>query len=197
MKKQGVSRRTFLHSSGGVLSGAWLASQWPGILLAAEKAGTDMASEAAWSVLSTEEAASLGAIADRIFPPDETPGASEIGAVHFMDRAFGGFMAGAWPMMRSGLEDLERLARATSDDAPAFARLDAVTQDGLLKQVEQTPFFGTVHFLTLCGLFTLPAYGGNRDRLGWQLLGFEARHAWQPPFGHYDADSAGEVSHDV
>ena len=30
-------------------------------------------------------------------------------------------------------------------------------------------------------------YGGNRDRVGWKLIGFEDRMAYQPPFGYYDA----------
>ena len=50
---------------------------------------------------------------------------------------------------------------------------------------------GQVAGLALLGLVALPKYGGNRDKLGWQLLGFEDRHFWQPPFGHYDADYPG------
>jgi gluconate 2-dehydrogenase gamma chain len=51
-----------------------------------------------------------------------------------------------------------------------------------------------VHFLTVAGMFALPGYGGNRDKLGWALLGFEDHHAWQPPFGYYDAAYTPEVS---
>jgi hypothetical protein len=42
-------------------------------------------------------------------------------------------------------------------------------------------------------MFTLPAYGGNRDRVGWKLIGFEDTHAFYPPFGHYDRDYPGFV----
>ncbi|MFT5048613.1 MAG: hypothetical protein ACI8UP_005617, partial [Porticoccaceae bacterium] len=35
-----------------------------------------------------------------------------------------------------------------------------------------------------------PEYGGNRDNIGYQLIGFEDRHAWQAPYGFYDADYA-------
>jgi hypothetical protein len=24
--------------------------------------------------------------------------------------------------------------------------------------------------------------------MGWDLIGFDHRHAWAPPFGYYDAD---------
>ena len=46
-----------------------------------------------------------------------------------------------------------------------------------------------MRMLTLCGMFALPSWGGNRDEAGWKLLGFEDRHAWQPPFGFYDAEA--------
>ena len=40
--------------------------------------------------------------------------------------------------------------------------------------------------LTQAGMFALPEYGGNRDHKGWELIGFEHQHVWQPPFGYYD-----------
>ena len=57
----------------------------------------------------------------------------------------------------------------------------------------RTPFFGGMKFLTVLGLLALPSYGGNADKLGWKLVGFVDQHAWQPPFGHYDAEYAGFV----
>ncbi len=36
-------------------------------------------------------------------------------------------------------------------------------------------------------MFALPVYGGNKGYAGWKVLGFDHRHAWVPPFGHYDA----------
>jgi hypothetical protein len=59
--------------------------------------------------------------------------------------------------------------------------------------LERTPFFGNMRFLTLIGLLALPSYGGNADRLGWKLVGFVDQHAWEPPFGHYDAAYTGFV----
>lgn len=37
----------------------------------------------------------------------------------------------------------------------------------------------------------MPKYGGNRDGIGWKLLGFEIQHSFQPPFGFYDRDYPG------
>ena len=74
-----------------------------------------------------------------------------------------------------------------------FADLPAADQLAYLKHMEHTPFFGGMRFLTVLGLLALPSYGGNADKLGWKLVGFVDQHAWQPPFGHYDAGYAGFV----
>ena len=60
-----------------------------------------------------------------------------------------------------------------------------------LQEVEKTPFFSAMRRLTVLGLIALPKYGGNRDYLGWQLIGVEDNHAWEPPFGYYDIDYPG------
>jgi hypothetical protein len=36
------------------------------------------------------------------------------------------------------------------------------------------------------GFFSNPQYGGNRDKMGWKLIGFEDAFVFQPPFGFYD-----------
>jgi hypothetical protein len=36
------------------------------------------------------------------------------------------------------------------------------------------------------GFFGNPSYGGNRDLVGWKLIGFEDRFQFEPPFGYYD-----------
>ena len=36
-----------------------------------------------------------------------------------------------------------------------------------------------------------PEYGGNRDGVGWRMIGFVDEHAFQPPFGYYDRDYPG------
>ena len=74
-----------------------------------------------------------------------------------------------------------------------FADLSFDDQTAYLKHVEHTSFFGGMRFLTVLGLLALPSYGGNADKLGWKLVGFVDQHAWQPPFGHYDAGYAGFV----
>ena len=38
-----------------------------------------------------------------------------------------------------------------------------------------------------------PEYGGNSDKIGWKLIGFDDRFSWGAPFGWYDRDVADHV----
>jgi gluconate 2-dehydrogenase gamma chain len=181
------SRRAFLRASGGLAGGSLLALQFPALLAVAEAAAAAQAAGAAFANLSPLEAAALEAIAARIIPTDDTPGAREAGVIHFIDRALGDFMAGSAGELRAGVASLDALALATEEGKP-FAELGPDRQDDLLRAVEDSPFFGLMHYLTVAGMFALPSYGGNRDYAGWQLLGFVHQHVWVPPFGHYDAE---------
>ena len=90
------------------------------------------------------------------------------------------------PLLERGARDLDERAGESGRDA-SFSALSAEEQDALLTRIEDSDFFGLVHFLTLAGTFTLPAYRGNRGEAGWDMLGFQRNHSWQVPFGHYDA----------
>lgn len=190
-----ASRRRFLRSAGAAAGGAWLAGMLPALCSAAEAAAAAHSAGSAFMHLAIAEAAGLEAIAARIIPSDGTPGAREAGVIHFIDQSLGTFMADAAPELRAGLASLEALAGEAHGER-VFAELDAAAQDALLARIEDTAFFGLVHFLTIGGMFALPAYGGNRDHLGWQLLGLSRQHAWSPPFGHYDAAHAGRAGED-
>jgi hypothetical protein len=191
LTESNTTRRAFLQQAILASGGAWLASGLQPVLAAGEAAAAHDGER--WNALDAAQAATLAAVADQLWPPGETAGAAEIGAVRFMDVALGGFMAGALPMIQAGTADLD--VRARSVGAEDFASLPFEQQTGILEQVENTGFFGTTHFMTLCGLFALPSWGGNRDRAGWHELGFEARHAWAPPFGAYDAAYTAENGH--
>ncbi|MFQ6006607.1 MAG: gluconate 2-dehydrogenase subunit 3 family protein [Woeseia sp.] len=140
-------------------------------------------------MLSPTEAREFDAIAARILPTTDTPGAREAGVIYFMDKAFGTIMAGELPDARRGLADFQAGIAAAYPGAGLFSDLDEFDEDQYLQSREQTDFFLQMHFMTLCGFFAMSSYGGNRDNVGWKLIRFEGRHgAWQPPFGHYDAE---------
>ena len=191
----GSHRREFLARLAGLSGAGWLAVHAPAVLAAGEAAAKSRAAGAGWSHLSPAEAATIAALVDQIIPPDDLPGAAEIGVVHFIDQALGGFLADTASDLKAGLADLDRRAQHVSPRPAGFAALPVADQTLLLQQVENTPFFRQAILLTHCGLFALPSWGGNRNQAGWQLLGFDSRHAWQPPFGYYDvAEHAGVES---
>lgn len=177
------SRRGFIATSGLLATGSWLGLNLP-LFAVAERAWAGLEQGKGWKCLSGREAGTLGAVADQIFPPDDQPGASALGAVYFMDAALDGFMSNHLPLIQAGCADLDRNAGASPGGFEGLAFDD---QTPILQTVEATPFFGAVHMLTLAGVFAMPSYGGNRQQGGWRLIGFEPRHVWQPPFGHYDA----------
>lgn len=141
------------------------------------------------STLAVEEAEEFAAIAARILPTDDMPGATEGGVIYFIDAVLGSSRSELLLPMREGLSSLQASAHHKYGSAN-FSTLTPDQQDELLTSIEKTEFFETLRYLTLAGMFTLPEYGGNRDHLGWDLIGFDHRHAWQPPFGYYDADYA-------
>ena len=104
-----------------------------------------------------------------------------------MDRVLGSSRSELLEPVLTGLASLHAAALEQHGKA-RFSLLEAAQQDALLQTIEKTEFFETLRFLTLAGMFALPDYGGNKDFQGWDLLGFDHRHVWQPPFGHYDAD---------
>ena len=122
-------------------------------------------------VLNATEAATLAAVSARIIPSDETgPGATEARASTYIDRALGGWLAPSRPAYTEGLAALESAARSTH--AAGFADLSAAQQDAVLKTIEETPFFALVRTHTIQGTFCDPAYGGNANFVGWDLIGY-------------------------
>lgn len=185
-----VDRREFLHSLVG-LSAAWAVSDWRAVDVARGEAASAVTQtpRPAFKVLSADEGAALAAIAARIMPTTDTPGATEAGVVYFMDAAFGSFHKDALADGRKGLADLERRVATAHPGKKGFATLTPVQQDALLRDIESTPFFHGVKFQTMMGMFSEPSYGGNRNEVGWKLLGFNPHGPHKPPFGYYDADA--------
>jgi gluconate 2-dehydrogenase alpha chain len=131
--------------------------------------------------LNAREARTVSAIFERIFPADDSgPGAIEIGATTYLDRALAGAYREHLPAYRLGLEMLDRACGERF--GTAFANVNARDQDALLAELErgelpdwtlpeQRSFFELMRSHLQEGLFSDPAHGGNRNKLGWQTLG--------------------------
>ena len=131
--------------------------------------------------LTAEQAATLEAFVARLIPNDATgPGALEAGAARYIDAALGNALTEQRPAYAAGLTALDAYARARAGGA--FAALPPERQDELLNDVEQSRatgfvpssrvFFDLVLGHTLEGTFGDPHYGGNRDFIGWELIGY-------------------------
>lgn len=177
------TRRGFLWHTGAAGLTTWLAAHAGAIAAAAAHAHTQAsAATPQLENLSAAQARDIEAIAARIVPSgDDGPGAREAGVVWFIDRALGNLFA----------DSRAELLRALESLPAGFADLDTAMQDRHLRSIEDGPLFGQLRFMTVLGLLSSPDYGGNRDGLGWQLMGFEDTHAYQPPFGYYDSDYPG------
>lgn len=179
-------RRELIESALALLGVAALGSLAP-VRALAQQASTGNT----WRFFSSAEAALIEALAAQIIPSDDTPGAREMGVARFIDHALADFMAPLAEGVRTGLAQFELECRAQHPGAAGFAALTPEQQIAWLPQVEHTPFFNSIQQLTVLGALSMPAYGGNRNGLGWQLIGFEDLHAFTPPFGYYDRDYPG------
>jgi hypothetical protein len=174
---ESLSRRTLLKAGGSLWATAAISGQFAAIA----RAAADNRSAKKMAVLTAAEASCAEAVAARILPTTDTPGAREAGAVWFIDAALAGDSADDLPVVRRGLAELDAAAGGN------FSRLGEDAQDEILRAREDSPFFGAMHFLTVAGTFTLSQYGGNAGNVGWKIIGLSDQHHWQPPFGYYDA----------
>ena len=131
--------------------------------------------------LSIHEAETAAALFERMFPTDEHgPGAREIGVVTYLDRSLVGAFREHFAEYRNGLALVDRVSHDRCGRGYADAGVEA--QDALLAEMEQgtvpgwtfpdqRSFFELLRTHLQEGLFSDPAYGGNRDKLGWRVLG--------------------------
>lgn len=190
MDDTAISRRGFLKGGAAGLLHSMLPVS-AGLVAGACSARDD---DAPYAFLPPAEALDIAAIAARIIPTTDTPGATEAGVVHFFDQAFASDMKDAYVLAHSGLGTLN-----ASIAEGRFANQDAALQDSLLAAIEGQPFFELMRVMTIFGFFAMSEYGGNRDHIAWDLIGFKGHHgAWQPPFGYYDAQvlNAGNAKDD-
>lgn len=177
-----ISRRELLKGVG--LTGAALMTSGGGSLSAQS---VDVVASAprirvteALETLTAIESATLDAFASRILPSNELgPGAHEARAVHYIDRALTGALAASREQYSVGLAALESFSVQTKGDS--FHLLSESEQDDIIEAMTQnatgypalsTGFFNLVRNHTIDGTFSDPYYGGNRDFVGWDMIGY-------------------------
>jgi gluconate 2-dehydrogenase gamma chain len=173
----------------------WL-SQCVGIAALAEVAAAQQhAHEAvqsstapAFQTLDPATAAEIDAITSQIIPSTDGPGAHEAGVIYFIDGALSTFDAHLRDAYRIGMAEVQQKRRELFPRSASVAALASDRQIRLIHAIETSDFFELLRTHTLYGFLGNPSYGGNRDRIGWKLIGFEDRMVFQPPFGYYDGE---------
>lgn len=189
-----IARRQFLRLSANAVTGVWLAAAVGELAGGALLSCAPPPHASAWRTFTDADAAVVDAMAALIVPTDDTPGAREAGVVQFIDRSLETYAREQRVLFATGLSDLKKRVAAAHPGVDSFTKLDTTQQSALLHDLESSnsDFFTAMLAATAAGMFGNPEYGGNRDKLGWKLIGFEDRYSWQQPFGYYDRD---EVTH--
>ena len=188
MGGQPVSRRRFIKGSGALAGSSMLRISAASALALAESACTARDDAAAFKTLSAAEGREVAALVARIIPTTDTPGAREAGVVYFIDTVLGDQLASMTEGFRTLHTFFQKGIAEQFPGAQKFSDLSETDQDAYIATQESTAFFDMLQALTVMGFFAMSSYGGNKDNIGWNLIGFEGHGASLPPFGYYDAE---------
>ncbi len=129
-----------------------------------------------------DEGETVEAMVARIVPGDESdPGAREADVLTYIDRALSGAYRDWQAAYREGIRALN--AYTVGKYGRNFGQLADSDQDVVIAALERgsvasidasggTQFFQMVWAHTIEGMFCDPTYGGNRNAVGWKLLGY-------------------------
>ena len=203
------SRRTFLQQGALGLGFALLSAITPEALRAAHASASKAAdTNAGFRFFTAEEAADVVAFGAQIIPTDDTPGATEAHAVYFIDHALVEFAPGDQTRVRAAIHALNDLAHQSGHASTQFSQLSSADQLELTKNFQSSftavnggydpsnngmnssgnNYFELLRTYIITGFLSDPDLGGNKDMIGWKVIGFDGNSAHQPPFGYYDAE---------
>ena len=182
------SRRSFLIGSASGVGAAWLAANYTGIVAAQKYVQASAASgqTRGFAFFTPEQAVEIEAMAAQIIPTDHTAGAREARVIHFIDRALVTFDSERQSDYSEGVMELAAQTARRFPGTDRFSALTDAQQIQLLTAIEDTPFFDLVRTHTITGFFASPLHGGNHDKVGWELVGYDDSLDHEPPFGYYD-----------
>jgi gluconate 2-dehydrogenase gamma chain len=180
----------FLGQAGASLGLLWLGSLAPELLAQAHEHAQSVQANSgkSYRFFTPQQAADYDAFAAQIIPTDDTPGAREANVVHFTDFLLSGVDSDQQAQFRDALTALHDQAVKIVPGAKSFAALTPEQQIAAIKAMEKNPPFWLLRGFVLTGCFCDPSLGGgNKDQIGWKLIGFKDDFYYSPPFGYYDA----------
>ena len=187
MSGEKLTRRTFVHRlsffGGGVLLLGPACDLLTGKPSPPKPVKRDWALVSSHRTFTDDEFRTLTAAVDRIIPRDEDPGAVDANVPDYIDKAL---VDPQLHQMRDdlipGLGLLEK--RAHGSYQKGFADLPAADRDAIIASLRNGEkgsldqrLLELLIVLTMEGFLSDPSYGGNKDRVGWALVGFDT---WMP-----------------
>ena len=181
-----MDRRAFLENLGGGAASAFFGASLIDLRRAGEFAAT-ASPQQPWEFFTADQARLLDAVSAQIVPSDGTPGAREARVVRFADHALATFLKERRAQVTSALKALDRYSRGAKGKV-AFEARNGADQIAVLEGFEKKDgrSFGTLRQVTMAGMFSHPEHGGNFEKIGWKLIGYDDRYSWAAPFGYYD-----------
>jgi gluconate 2-dehydrogenase gamma chain len=127
-----------------------------------------------WVFFTPEEGAAVEALVDRLIPADaDTPGGKDAGCAVFIDRQLAGpFGSSQGLYMRPPFFEGTPQQGLQSNTTPAQRYRQSLAALGRLEDVSGRAFFELLLQNTKEGFFADPIYGGNRNMVGWRMIGF-------------------------
>lgn len=183
-----LSRRNFVAAIGSGAAAVWLTAEARVLFAAGARAAAAARAQSPFKVLTADQAADLDAATSRIVPTDSTPGAHEANVVRFIDESLASWAKAQRDDVNKLVAELRRVAAQKHKGAKSFAALTPAEQDAVIATMEKTKGsrFGDLRGMTISGMFADPKYGGNANKAGWKVLGFDDKFSWAAPFGWYD-----------
>jgi gluconate 2-dehydrogenase gamma chain len=181
-----MDRRAFLENLGGGAASAFFGASLIDLRRAGEFAAA-ASPQQPWEFFTADQAKLLDAVSAQIVPSDGTPGAREARVVRFADHSLASFLKDRRKGVTTALAALDKFSRAAAGKK-AFEDRASDDQIKVLEAFEKKDgaSFGTLRQITMAGMFSHPEHGGNFEKVGWKLIGYEDRYSWAPPFGFYD-----------
>lgn len=130
------------------------------------------------------EAGLLIDICEQLIPGDDTPGATETGAIHYIDRQLCGVFKRHQPTYRRGLESFHQTC--LREHGQPFQALPVEKKIAALRAIESgrvpkelwaglspQAFFNLVLAHTMQSFYGSPRHGGNRGYASYRMLGLD------------------------
>lgn len=129
--------------------------------------------------ITDQQAAILTAVIDCIVPPDDFPGAAELGVMGYLARILTEERSDDRLPIIEWLRQLEHYSNLRNGSS--FVALDAIAQDALLREIDGAaaapwpaarPLFRLLVDLAMEGYYADPSNGGNAGTASWKMIGY-------------------------